>query len=71
MLEFIENHPDYLFIVIINILVVVKVLMYVKNTEENNNDDDDGGIIINSPTLDLPPGVSLPIDRKRKEKEYI
>lgn len=67
MLEFIENHPDYLFIVFINLVVVVKVLMYVKNMEKNNDDDDDGGIISKNPKLDLPPGVTLPITRRDKE----
>jgi len=67
MLEFIISHPDYIFILILNILVVFKVLMYIKNTNENGNDDNDGGDMPDAPKLDLPPGVTLPISRGKKE----
>jgi len=68
MLEFIKQHPDYLLIVLLNIVVVLKVLLHIKNIDKGNNDDDnDGGILPKSPQLDLPPGVTLPIDRKEKE----
>ena len=68
MLEFVKQHPDYLLIVLINIVMVVKVLIYIKNTDQNNNnDDDDGGVLPTTPKLDLPPGVTLPINRRDKE----
>jgi len=68
MLDFINQHPDYLFIVLINIVVVVKVLIHIKETDDNN-DDDNGGMLPKNPNLDLPPGVSLPIDKK--DEEYV
>jgi hypothetical protein len=63
MLDYILAHPLYIPFIILNIFIIYKVIkIYVCNNKDNN-DDEDGGIPENDdPVLDLPPGVSTPIE---------
>ncbi len=71
---------DYILLCIINLVAVVWVIYHVSRNEEKNNkstdnsdtsSNDDGGISfdLDPPQLDLPPGVTLPIDSPDVEKE--
>lgn len=63
MFSYISSHPDYLIVLTISIFLVVKVILSILKEDDNNDDDDsDGGIHKDEPVLDLPPGVSLPVD---------
>ncbi|MEM9327152.1 MAG: hypothetical protein AAGA85_15900, partial [Bacteroidota bacterium] len=66
MIKFVTTHPDYLFLMFLIFFVVIKVIIQIINSDDgrSSGDDSDGGILEPDPVLDLPPGVSLPIDRK-------
>jgi hypothetical protein len=45
------------------VLVSKLLVRYLGNSPGNRDDDeDDGGISIDDPVLDLPPGVTLPVE---------
>ena len=67
MIEFIYNHPDYLFFLLVLLFFVYKVILQIINLggsdEPDDGDDGGGGIFPEDPELDLPPGVSLHVDQ--------
>lgn len=51
--------------VVTNLTIIIITIWYAireKNNGKDNDDDDDGGIYPDDPILDLPPGVSLPVN---------
>ena len=66
--EFIVDHPFYIPFILLNIWLIYKVIQEVRKDDEDNNDENDdkseGGLPDDGPDLDLPPGVSLPVDSK-------
>lgn len=68
MVEFALNHPDYLLIMFLCFFLVVKVIVHITNEKPGaDSDDNDGGVQNNDPILDLPPGVSLPVNEPEKD----
>lgn len=65
MIEYITAHPMYIPFLIGNALIIYEVIKIVRKDGDDNNDDGDGGILLDDdPTLDLPPGVTLPVSPK-------
>lgn len=64
MLDFIFKYPLYIPFLALNIFLIYKVIMDVKRDEnDENNDEDDGGVDWSEgPDLELPPGVTRPIN---------
>ncbi len=64
MVEFVYNHPDYVFFVFLILFLITKVILDIIKSNNHGNedmgDDDDGGVYPDDPILDLPPGVTLP-----------
>lgn len=62
---FIKN-PLISLLIIATFVAISKVLLRIWKGDSNNSDDDDqdGGISFDEPILDLPPGVTLPVDDK-------
>lgn len=72
MFSYISSHPDYIIVLLLSIFLVVKVIVMAlkEDDDENDEDDSDGGIDEKEPVLDLPPGVSLPVDSPKPELVY-
>lgn len=63
MLDYILAHPLYIPFIMLNIFIIYKVFKIHVCKDQDNNDDEDGGIPENDdPVLDLPPGVSPPVE---------
>jgi hypothetical protein len=65
MFDFILSHPLYIPFIALNIFIIYKVIQDVKRDENDDRDDEDdsgGWQIGDDPDLDLPPGVSLPVN---------
>lgn len=70
MIKFIIDHPDYFFLLMLCIFLVVKVIVDVITNEIGDyGDDEEGGI--REPELDLPPGITLPSNDQVKESQLI
>ncbi|MTI20449.1 hypothetical protein E1176_05385 [Fulvivirga sp. RKSG066] len=62
----------YLLVVIANLIILGILLWRTQKKKDNNNNDEDGGIEeFTEPTLDLPPGVTWPVDSPVVEKEPV
>ncbi len=72
MFSYISSHPDYIIVLLLSVFLVVKVIIMALKEDGNDNDEDDsdGGIGDHEPVLDLPPGVSLPVDSPKPEPVY-
>ena len=66
MSEFLSRNPEYFVYLLICIFLVFRVIYQVISDERQDDEDDDGGILMTDPDLDLPPGVSLPVDGPRE-----
>jgi hypothetical protein len=67
MLNFLTSHPFYIPFILLNAFIVYKVIKEVlgDNGGDDDDDDDDEGVFSDDgPTLDLPPGVTLPVSPK-------
>ena len=67
MIDFIYQHPDYLFFLFLCLFFLYKVVLSINNNNQDEDDsDDDGGSgeLPEDPILDLPPGVSMPVDKE-------
>jgi len=68
--DFLAKHPTYIILLIFCLIAVVKVIIdiargYDEKDNRDNSDNDDGGLEYDeNPTLDLPPGVTLPVGPK-------
>lgn len=65
--EYLAAHPYYIPFVILNLCAIYWVIRKVINDEfgddrEDDDDDDDDPYLPDGPELDLPPGVSLPVE---------
>ncbi len=70
MLSYIFDHPDYIFLLGFCTFLVIKVInIIIKDDNQTDEGDDDGGILLTDPVLDLPPGVTLPVDTPTPELE--
>jgi len=68
MMDFVLRHPEYLFLLFAFFFIVVKVIVNaIYEQPEKDNPGDDGGVPVDDPTLDLPPGVTLP----KQDKEIL
>lgn len=72
MFSYISSHPDYIIILLLSVFLVVKVIVMALKRDDNDSDEDDsdGGVDGKDPVLDLPPGVSLPVDSPKPEPVY-
>ena len=66
MSEFLSRNPEYFVYLLICITLVFRVIYQVIRDERKDDDEDDGGILKTDPELDLPPGVTLPVDGPRE-----
>lgn len=70
-LQFLANHPLYIPFLILNIFIIYRVfsLIFMDNDDDQDQDDDsDDPNPPKEPDLDLPPGVSLPIEPEMVEE---
>ncbi len=70
MIEFLQRHPDYLLLFFLILFAIIKVMISIVQADDHdtsNDDDDSGGILEPDPILDLPPGVSLPTNKRSPE----
>jgi len=65
MIDFIYQHPDYLFFLFLCLFFLYKVFLTIigNNRDEDDNDGGDNELP-EDPILDLPPGVSMPVDKE-------
>jgi hypothetical protein len=71
--DYIVMNPSYIFILLLSIIVVSMVMYRIlkdlgRDDSDNDQNDGDGGIEDIDPDLDLPPGVSLPVDRDKVDE---
>ena len=64
VVEYLKGHPAYIPFLMFNVYIIYRVILLVLKDEDGNDDgeDDDNGFLPDGPDLDLPPGVSLPVD---------
>jgi hypothetical protein len=63
--EYITNHPYYIPFILLNVYIIYRVILKVINDDlgdDGEDDDDDDPHLPEGPELDLPPGVSLPVE---------
>lgn len=76
VVEYILANPSYIIVFVASMLAVALLFFKIQKEMREDEDDDeqddgDGGIILDSdPDLDLPPGVTLPVD-DRTPKESV
>ena len=61
-MEFLADHPMYIPFILFNIWIIYKLIKEVRESNDERDDSDDGGIMMGEPELDLPPGVTLPVE---------
>lgn len=61
-MEFLQEHPLYIPFIVFNSWIIYKVIREVQKDNDDSDDSDDGGIVLDEPELDLPPGVTLPVE---------
>jgi len=62
--EYIVSNPTYIIVVLVCFFLVYRVIRAIMKDDKDDDDNDNGGIIVNDPELDLPPGVSLPVEQE-------
>jgi hypothetical protein len=64
MVQFLITNPLFVLLSMGMLVIISKfvVRFFGDNPNGSDNDEDDGGMNIEDPVLDLPPGVSLPVD---------
>ncbi len=62
--EYIVSNPTYIIVVVVCIFIVYRVIREILKDDKDDDDNDNGGIMVNDPKLDLPPGVSLPVEQE-------
>ncbi|MCH2214603.1 MAG: hypothetical protein MK086_05480 [Flavobacteriales bacterium] len=62
VLNYLIDHPLYIPFLLFNLFVIYKIVSLVFNGDDDDDKDDDEGLYSQEPDLDLPPGVSLPVD---------
>ncbi|MGB3849202.1 MAG: hypothetical protein WA958_04495 [Tunicatimonas sp.] len=62
---------DYIILFFLFLLALTLVLLKIIKDERSSNSNNDGGLAfeLELPDLDLPPGVSLPIDGPTPKKD--
>ncbi|MEM9053144.1 MAG: hypothetical protein AAGC47_13910 [Bacteroidota bacterium] len=62
VLDYLAEHPLYIPFLLFNLFVIYKVVLLVFYDDDDDDKDDDEGFHVEDPDLDLPPGISLPVD---------